>query len=245
MPFISTFAGGSSRGFKRSAAAAPVYTVTPVAFNINEGSALTINVGGTNITNGTYYWTVTNSGDFTTSSGSFSIASNAGSFTVTPTADVTTEGAETFTVSIRSGSIGGTVLVTSGTITINDTIVPTASYLAIAHASSPNVTVYPWSGSGFGTKFANPATLPAGTGTWVNFSPAGTDLAVAHGTTPFVNVYPWSGSGFGTKYADPATLPVGLGFSVKFSPSGNTIAIAHGGRVPRGRPPDAPLPAAF
>ena len=91
------------------------------ATSIDEGSGLTFNVSGSYIPNGTYYWTVTNSGDFGTSSGSFSITSNSGSFSVTPTADTTTEGAETFTVSVRSGSISGTVLATSSSITINDT----------------------------------------------------------------------------------------------------------------------------
>jgi hypothetical protein len=91
------------------------------ATSINEGSGLTFNVGGSYIPNGTYYWTVTNSGDFGTSSGSFTITGNSGSFSVTPTADTTTEGAETFTVSVRSGSISGTVLATSSSITINDT----------------------------------------------------------------------------------------------------------------------------
>jgi hypothetical protein len=107
----------------------PTYTLTPDADNVNEGSELTFTVGGTNITNGTYYWTVTNSGEFGTASGSFSITSNSGSFGVTPTADTTTEGSETFTVSIRSGSISGTVLQTSESITINDTsLTPEPTY---------------------------------------------------------------------------------------------------------------------
>lgn len=98
------------------------YTLTPAAGNVNEGSSLTFNVGGTNITNGTYYWTIeNNSGDFGTASGSFSIISNSGSFSVTPTADTTTEGSETFTVAIRSGSTTGPVLKISNSITINDT----------------------------------------------------------------------------------------------------------------------------
>ena len=37
--------------------------------------------------------------------------------------------------------------------------------IAVAHAGSPYVTAYPWTpGSGFGTKYPNPSTLPAGTG---------------------------------------------------------------------------------
>jgi len=106
---------------------APTYTITPASSSVNEGSALTFNVGGTNITNGTYYWSINNistaAGDFSGSvtSGSFTITSNVGSFTVTATADTTTEGEETFTVSIRTGSTSGTIVATSSTVTINDT----------------------------------------------------------------------------------------------------------------------------
>ena len=100
----------------------PIYTVDYVGpNNVDEGSGKEFAVSGINIPNGTYYWTVTNSSDFGTTNGSFSITSNSGSFTVTPTADATTEGAETFTVQIRSGSITGVVLATSSTVTINDT----------------------------------------------------------------------------------------------------------------------------
>ena len=116
-----TFSGGSVGNSSDYPVAQPTYSVTPADSSINEGSSLTFNVGGTNITNGTYYWTITNSGDFGTTSGSFSITSNSGSFTVTPTADATTEGSETFTASIRSVSTSGTVLATSSSVTINDT----------------------------------------------------------------------------------------------------------------------------
>lgn len=98
------------------------YTLTPATSSTDEGASLTFTVGGTNIPNGTYYWTIqTNAGDFATTSGTVSVTSNSGVFTVTPTADATTEGAETFTVALRSGSITGTILVTSQSVTINDT----------------------------------------------------------------------------------------------------------------------------
>ena len=98
------------------------YAATAAANNIDEGSALTINVATTLVADATtLYWTATNAGDFSTSSGSFTITSDAGSFTVTPTADTTTEGAETFQIEIRTGSTSGTVVDTSDAITINDT----------------------------------------------------------------------------------------------------------------------------
>ena len=60
MPVISTFAGGSSRGFKQSALPPAIYTVTPAAASIDEGSALTINVSGTNIVNNVIIGTIEN-----------------------------------------------------------------------------------------------------------------------------------------------------------------------------------------
>jgi hypothetical protein len=100
-------------------------------------------------------------------------------------------------------------------------------YIAVAHSDSPFITAYPWSGSGFGTKFSDPATLPAGVGIGVAFSPDGDAIAVAHGTSPFITAYPWSGSGFGTKFSNPATLPAGLGRVVAFTPAGDAIAVVH------------------
>jgi len=111
---LGDFYGASAAG------TTPTYSVTAPA-SINEGSSDTISVTTTNVANGTtLYWTVTPSGDFATASGSFSINSNAGFFTVTPTADSTTEGPETGTIQIRTGSTSGTI-VASDTFTINDT----------------------------------------------------------------------------------------------------------------------------
>lgn len=110
---------------------APVatYSFGTIPTSIDEGSAGTINVNTTNVADSTtLYWTMSAPGDFSTSSGSFVVNSNVGSFTVTPAADSTTEGAETFTVSIRTGSTGGTIVATSNSITINDTSIGAASY---------------------------------------------------------------------------------------------------------------------
>lgn len=115
-----------------------IYNVVPEANNVNEGSSLTFNVSTSNVSNGTtLYWTVTNAGDFNISSGSFTINNNAGSFFVTPAADLTTEGPETFTASIRTGSTSGTIVATSATVTINDT----------STAPPPAYSITPSSGS--------------------------------------------------------------------------------------------------
>lgn len=47
---------------------------------------------------------------------------------------------------------------------------PPTKFIAVAHDTSPRVTVYPWSGAGFGAKFANPTTLPTGISRSVSWS---------------------------------------------------------------------------
>ena len=103
----------------------PTYTITPQYFSVNEGTPLTINTSTTNVPSGTtLYWSVSQPNDFSVDSGSFQVtgtnASSSGSFIVTPTNDETTEGTETFTVSISLTSGGSSVAETSS-ITINDT----------------------------------------------------------------------------------------------------------------------------
>ena len=126
---------------------ASTYTITPAANNVNEGGTLSISVGGTNITAGTYYWSINlitaNYADFVADSGSFSISSNSGSFSVSPSADNITEGAQTFTVSVRSGSTAGPVLITSSSITINDTSLwPVAGTVLNSYCLNSGVSPY-------------------------------------------------------------------------------------------------------
>ena len=102
-----------------------------------------------------------------------------------------------------------------------------AQTLAVAHDTSPFISAYPWSASGFGVKLANPATLPTGFGYGVAFSPSGDAIAVGHDVTPRISAYPWSGSGFGTKFANPVTVPTEVSFAVAFSPAGDAIAAGH------------------
>lgn len=109
-------------------ASTPTYAFASVPGTTNEGATGTYNVNTTNVPNGTtLYWTVNYStaltNDFTAGSGTFTVNNNTGQFTVSPTADATTEGAETFTVSVRIVSIIGTVVASTNIQTINDTSV--------------------------------------------------------------------------------------------------------------------------
>ena len=98
----------------------PTYTLTAPT-SINEGSSGTCSVSTTNVANGTtLYWSLSPTGDFSTTVGTVSISGGSGSFSVTPTADSTTEGSETASVILWSNS-ARTVQVASDTFVINDT----------------------------------------------------------------------------------------------------------------------------
>jgi hypothetical protein len=105
------------------------YSFDSVPTNIDEGTTETFNVSTVNVPSGTspIYWTInhitTSNADFVDVNGSFTITNNAGSFSISAIDDSITEGAQTFTVSLRTGSITGTIVATSSTITLNDTSV--------------------------------------------------------------------------------------------------------------------------
>ena len=198
-----------------SVSASPTYTLTPAASSINEGSSLTFTVGGTNITDGTYYWTINNTttsnADFSVVSGSFSITSNSGSFTVAPTADTTTEGSETFTVSIRSVSTSGTILATSSSVTINDTSqtpagVPTGSIVGR------------WNAPGAGQFGGDPIIWPEASGySWAKFYHLATYSLGGNGTIGY------SSDGSSSYIQTPIHMTPGdftLAFTARLNPTG-------------------------
>jgi len=102
---------------------------------------------------------------------------------------------------------------------------PDGNYLAIAHDSSPFVTIYKREGDTF-TKLANPNVLPPNVGRGASFSPDGNYLAIAHYLSPYVTIYKRNGDSF-TKLANPDVIPTGNGWGASFSPDGNYLAIAH------------------
>lgn len=130
--------------------------------SVNEGSALVCTVTTTNVADSTtLYWTTSHTStadaDFSANSGSFTINSNSGTFNVTPTADTTTEGAETFTVQIRTGSTSGTIVATLPSVTVNDTSL-TPSGWDINNATYNRVSSSQLTTSGWGFTFAGNGT---------------------------------------------------------------------------------------
>ena len=117
----------------------PSYRIFSSATSVNEGSSVTFTANANNVETGTtLYYDITGSVgiasiDFTNNSLSGSLVISGsfdlgfGSTTLTLANDVTTEGTETFNMNLRTGSISGTIIGTSSTITINDTSIPSAT----------------------------------------------------------------------------------------------------------------------
>ena len=95
---------------------------------LDEGVTETINLTSTNRGPELLYWTLSlgASPDFTAVSGSFSMTGTqeaaTGSFNLQTIDDVTTEGQETYTLSIREGSIGGAVLVSKEVLVLDTSV---------------------------------------------------------------------------------------------------------------------------
>ena len=108
----------------------PTYAITSNVASVNEGGAVLYTISTTQVPNGTtLYWTnsgTTAAGDFADSanSGSFVITSGTGTVTRTLANDVSTEGAETIVLQVRTDSISGTIVATANSVTVADTSVP-------------------------------------------------------------------------------------------------------------------------
>jgi hypothetical protein len=100
----------------------------------------------------------------------------------------------------------------------NDILSP-AEQIAVAHSTSPFITAYPWSNSGFGTKYSDLSpTLPGQATHAANFSTDGNTLFLTSGDsymspitftfTVELYAYAWNNStGFGSKLATLTVAP--------------------------------------
>lgn len=110
---------------------------------------------------------------------------------------------------------------------------PDSNYMAVAHTTSPYVTIYykNLTDKSNWTKLTNPLTPPTGNGAAVDFSADGNYMAVAHTTSPYVSVYykNLSFSGNWTKLTNPASLPSTTGTAVAFSKDSSLMTVGFAG----------------
>lgn len=108
-------------------------------------------------------------------------------------------GGDTITIYKRSGDVftkltKPDVLPTGGPYYTNSTgydgidFSSDGSYLAVAHATSPFITVWKRNGDSF-NKIPNPSILPTGQGLSLKYARLNAYLAVGHLTTPFITIY--------------------------------------------------------
>lgn len=102
------------------------YTLTQTATSVDEGQSVSFTLTTTGIVDGTVlYYTTTGTAstttDITALSGSFTINNNSGTFSINVKQDYEIDDAETLTVSVRVGSISGSIVATSEVVTIDDT----------------------------------------------------------------------------------------------------------------------------
>ena len=115
----------------------------------------------------------------------------------------------------------------SGTISMNNLRGKTwkAKYVTTGSDAVNRITAWPWTGSGFGTKYSDPATLPTSITMQPAANPTSTVIAYANTTSALnrIAAYPWSSSGFGTKYANPSPAPAGGAYGLSFNPDNSAI----------------------
>jgi alpha-tubulin suppressor-like RCC1 family protein len=144
----------------------PPYTITPSQPDANEGETITWNVTTTQFSNGALYYTnngTTAAADFTdnANSGVVIITNGVGTITKTLVEDLTTEGSQNITLTLRKDSVAGTAVAFSTPVIVNDTsrlIIPTVTWdiisglpathrLAYADAGNTAVTITPTNGT--------------------------------------------------------------------------------------------------
>ena len=105
----------------------PSYAFTTPPTTIDEGATATVRVTVSPtdaiLASNSLYWTIeTNAGSFGTTSGSIALTGlNTGTFVIGPKKDNLADGAQTFTIGIRTGSVTGPIVLTSSAIALVDT----------------------------------------------------------------------------------------------------------------------------
>lgn len=235
MPLISTRAGASARGFSHMASSIlPGFNNNSTLAVAHDGSPYVTVYKFNDVTGfGTKY---ADAPDFPIPAGAVAQSVDFINNTSNPALSIIagTNSVSNSLVGYRfSTSTGfGTKYTSSapGTYVYSTAGIPNGSVVAAGILSSPYILAVPWN-VGFGTKYADPATLPIGLVYSVEFNPSGTVLLIQDGEYPYLHAYAWS-SGFGTKYADPtATVSSSYDGLVKWHPSGNFFVSGSMGNV--------------
>ena len=107
---------------------------------------------------------------------------------------------------------------------------PQNTHVAIAHKTSPYLSVYAVTNNAWGSKVSDPSTLPNGWGFAVKFNPAGTAIILGSAeNSPYLHGYSWNGSSFGSKYSNPTTAMTNTCYDLAFDPNGEDIAAINNG----------------
>jgi hypothetical protein len=95
--------------------------------------------------------------------------------------------------------------------------------VAIGMQYSNYLIAFPFNlSTGWGAKYADPATLPSLGATRIKFNPSASAVAVTGAQVP--KVWAWSGSGFGSQFSDPSSLGlIDNTQDVAFSPANDAI----------------------
>lgn len=116
----------------------PTYALSRSSATVNEGGTVTITLTTTNVTNGTAVpYTITGTGitagdlGLGSLTGSFTVNANTASLVLNIAADATTEGSETFTLTLNSITPN-----TSVSVTINDTSIPTTPTYTLSRSTA-------------------------------------------------------------------------------------------------------------
>lgn len=98
------------------------YTITPSSTTIAEGETVTFTITTTGVADETtLYYSTPNTTIISPASGSFVINNNTGTFQITANEDEKVVATKTFSISIRSGSVTGSILANSTVLTITNT----------------------------------------------------------------------------------------------------------------------------
>lgn len=119
------------------------FSITPQTLLVNEGSSIVFDVATTYYLPTTLYYTTTGVAvsDVSPTSGTIALVSGAATVAVTASADVTTEGTETFRIQLRTGSTSGPIVATSTSVTITDTsVTPPPTYEIVPNRYGGNET---------------------------------------------------------------------------------------------------------